>query len=166
MNLVSRKNWWFTLRKLLTRVVLCKDSVACTFSIAALSHMLGTHLETQDEGQLAIPIRLKRVQGGATYIINSHASRRPPNPTIVKAIAKATRWNSMLLSGEVLSQETLAQQEGVRGGYLRKIVQLAILAPDIVEAILGGEEPAGLTLAKLHTIKTADWPAQRRQLGF
>jgi hypothetical protein len=40
------------------------------------------------------------------------------------------------------------------------------LAPDIVEAILSGEEPAGLTLAKLHTIKTADWPAQRRQLGF
>jgi hypothetical protein len=43
---------------------------------------------------------------------------------------------------------------------------LAWLAPDIVEAILNGEEPAGLTLAQLHAVKTPDWQAQRRQLGF
>ena len=155
-----------TLRKLLTRVVLHKNAVTCTFSIAALSLMLGTQLDTKDEAQLNIPIRLKQVQGGATYLIGTHANRRTPNPTLIKAIAKATRWNKMLLSGEAPSQEALAHQEGVRGGYLRKLVSLAILAPDIVEAILNGEEPAGLTLAKLHTIKTADWPTQRRQLGF
>lgn len=155
-----------TLRKLLTQVVLHKNAVTCTFSIAALSLMLGTQLETKDEAQFNIPIRLKQVQGGATYLIGTHANRRTPNPTLIKAIAKATRWNKMLLSGEASSQEALAQLEGVRGGYLRKLVSLAILAPDIVEAILNGEEPAGLTLAKLHTIKTADWPTQRRQLGF
>jgi hypothetical protein len=134
--------------------------------IKAFSAMLGIEIDTQDEAQLIIPIRLKQVQGGATYIISNHVNQRQPNPTLIKAIAKAIRWNGMLVSGEVASQEALAKLEGVRGGYLRKIVQLAILSPDIVEAILNGEEPAGLTLAKLHTIKTVDWPAQRHQLGF
>lgn len=153
-------------RKLLIRAILSKDAVTCTFSVKAFSAFLGVELNTQDEANFTIPIRLKQIQGGATYILSNHVHQRPPNPTLIKAIAKAIRWNEMLVTGEIASQESLAKLEGVRGGYLRKIVRLAILAPDIVEAILNGEEPAGLTLAKLHTIKTADWPTQRRQLGF
>jgi len=43
---------------------------------------------------------------------------------------------------------------------------LALLAPDIVEAILYGEEPVGLTLTNLHTNKSPNWEAQRSHLGF
>jgi hypothetical protein len=40
------------------------------------------------------------------------------------------------------------------------------LAPDIVEAIINGEEPDGLSLAKLIRTFPEKWNAQRTLLGF
>lgn len=40
------------------------------------------------------------------------------------------------------------------------------LAPDIVETLLNGEEPNGLSLAKLTQTFPEDWAEQRRQFGF
>jgi hypothetical protein len=40
------------------------------------------------------------------------------------------------------------------------------LAPDIVEALINGEEPNGLSLAKLTQTFPEDWTEQRRQFGF
>jgi hypothetical protein len=37
----------------------------------------------------------------------------------------------------------------VDGSYVTRILKLTTLAPDIVEAIIDGEEPDGLSLAKL-----------------
>ena len=47
-----------------------------------------------------------------------------------------------------------------------KIIACAFLAPDIVETILEGRQPAGLTLAKLTYRLPGDWTDQRRRLGF
>lgn len=38
--------------------------------------------------------------------------------------------------------------------------------PDIVEALINGEEPNGLSLAKLTQTFPEDWAEQRRQFGF
>jgi len=48
------------------------------------------------------------------------------------------------------------------------VLPLAFLAPDIVEAILTGAQPADLTATKLvRRIDLAlDWTVQKRQLGF
>ena len=43
-------------------------------------------------------------------------------------------------------------------------LNLALLAPDIVEAILMGQEPDGLSLEKLYGLPV-DWDEQRRVLG-
>ena len=44
-------------------------------------------------------------------------------------------------------------------------LNLALLAPDIVEAILTGQEPDGLSLEKLHRLPLA-WEEQRRALDI
>lgn len=46
------------------------------------------------------------------------------------------------------------------GGHLN----LTLLAPDIVEAIVTGQEPDGLSLEKLHRLPL-EWEEQRRALG-
>ena len=48
-----------------------------------------------------------------------------------------------------------------------RILRLAYLAPDIIEAILAGRQPGELTLARLLKIDLPlDWHAQREALRF
>ena len=51
--------------------------------------------------------------------------------------------------------------------YLRRRLNCAFLAPDIVEAILDGLYPADLTIKKLCRRRLPlDWAEQRTQFGF
>ncbi len=50
--------------------------------------------------------------------------------------------------------------------YVSRIMRLAFLAPDIVEAILDGYQPVDLELEKLLKGIPIGWDAQRRALGF
>jgi hypothetical protein len=54
----------------------------------------------------------------------------------------------------------------VDGSYVTRILKLTTLAPDIVEAIINGEEPNGLSLARLTLSFPAEWSEQRTSFGF
>ena len=60
----------------------------------------------------------------------------------------------------------LARTLDVDGSYVARILKLTTLAPDIVEALINGEEPNGLSLAKLTQTFPEEWAEQRRQFGF
>jgi len=47
-----------------------------------------------------------------------------------------------------------------------RILKLTTLAPDIVEAIINGEEPDGLSLARLTRSFPEEWSEQRTLFGF
>jgi len=46
------------------------------------------------------------------------------------------------------------------------VVRLALLAPDIVEAILAGKQPASLTLKDLMLPFPVEWAEQRVRFGM
>ncbi len=48
---------------------------------------------------------------------------------------------------------------------MRRILGLACLAPDIVEAIVRGDEPSGLSLEKLTKGFPLAWDEQRERLA-
>ncbi len=50
--------------------------------------------------------------------------------------------------------------------YVSRIMRLAFLAPDIVEAKLDGYQPADLELERLMKGIPVSWNEQRRALGF
>ena len=50
--------------------------------------------------------------------------------------------------------------------YIKEVLRLKFLAPDIVETILNGTQPKDLTADKLRKIKTLDWQEQKKQLNF
>ena len=60
--------------------------------------------------------------------------------TLVKALARAHRWKRLLEDGTYASISELAKAEKIDRGYLGRILQLTLLAPDIVEAILDGRQ--------------------------
>jgi len=48
--------------------------------------------------------------------------------------------------------------------YLARVLRLTLPASDLIEAILQGTEPDGLSLEKLYRLP-AEWEEQRRVLG-
>jgi hypothetical protein len=60
----------------------------------------------------------------------------------------------------------LATALGVDRKYVARILSLATLAPDIVEAVLRGEEPSGVSLERLVKGLPMGWEEQRKRLGF
>jgi len=91
-----------------------------------------------------------------------------PDPALVKAIGRAQRGVDDLASGRAASFAEVAQADGVTDRYVSHLMPLAFVAPDIVEAILEGRQPADLTAERL--IKRLDlllaWADQRALLGF
>ena len=90
----------------------------------------------------------------------------PIQAAVVQALARAFSWAEILESGQVKSISELARSLEVDGSYVTRILKLTTLAPDIVETIINGEEPDGLSLAKLTRAFPEDWREQRSLLGF
>ena len=49
--------------------------------------------------------------------------------------------------------------------YIGRLLNLTLLAPDIIAAILDGREPSGLSLEKLTRNPPLSWREQRRCFG-
>ena len=83
---------------------------------------------------------------------------------LVKAIARAHRWQRMLESGEFSSMTELAEAEKVNRSYVCRVLRLTLLAPDIVQEILDGRQGPKVTLARVLEPFPIDWEKQRLSL--
>jgi hypothetical protein len=114
-----------------------------------------------------IPMRFQR-RGGRKRIVApdgselTPASKPQPDGTLVKALARAWRWQRMLDGGFYASVSDIGDAENISKSYVSRILRLTLLAPDIVEAILDGGLTAGL--AALLRPSPVDWEKQRRTL--
>ena len=119
-----------------------------------------------------IPMTIRRMRGRKVIIAPKALDGDIPDSpgtvqtAIVQALARAFSWAEVLESGQVSSISDLAMNLDVDNSYVARILKLATLAPDIVEAILNGEEPPGLSLAKLTKTFPTDWDEQRAMFGF
>ncbi|REC53672.1 hypothetical protein DRV84_14830 [Rhodosalinus sediminis] len=115
-----------------------------------------------DTVTLNVPFRLvKRGGRKEMQMPEGAAQARRTDSTLVKALARAFRWKRMLESGEFTSISELAEREGIAFTYMARLMRLSLLAPDIVDAIMDGRQPATVTLAKLIDPFPLDWTEQR-----
>ena len=80
---------------------------------------------------------------------------------MVKAVARAFRWREMLETGEYPTIREIANAEKINETYVGRVLRLTLLAPDIVEAILNGRQPAGLQLDGLQRRFPVEWRDQQ-----
>jgi hypothetical protein len=96
-----------------------------------------------------IPMRFQR-RGGRKRIVAPDGSELAPSSkpqgdgTLVKALARAHRWQRMLEHGEYGTLAEFADAEGISRSYVSRVLRLTLLAPDIIERILDGRPTAGL----------------------
>jgi hypothetical protein len=75
-------------------------------------------------------------------------------------------WQELLHSGRYASITELAAALDVDRPYIGRILRLALLTPDIVEAIVEGREPSGVSLEQLGKGMPMEWERQRTVGGF
>jgi hypothetical protein len=116
---------------------------------------------------IRIPIRPQH-RGGRKLIMGLAVPTPEPrlDETLVKALVRAHRWRRRIESGHAKSITDLAEQEGVTDAYVCRLLPLTCLAPDIVEAILDGQQPKGLRLAEMLGNGPLAWKEQRERFGL
>ncbi len=115
-----------------------------------------------------IPLTLRK-RGGRKLVVTPDGTDWAPRPRVdnamVKALARAFRWRKMLDTGAHATLEDLARATGPAPSYVSRVLRLTMLAPDIVEAILDGRQPAELQLDDLQAGFPLEWEEQRRSRG-
>ena len=95
---------------------------------------------------------------------SNHSARR--DPALIKALARGRAWFDELATRRALSLQALAKRDGITRRYIRRLVGLAFLSPEMVEAILQGRQPVVLTATRLTELDLPlDWIEQRRLLA-
>ena len=93
------------------------------------------------------------------------ATKAQPDGALVKALTRAWRWQRMLDEGIYTSVSEIGDAENISKSYVSRILRLALLAPDIIEAILSGQSDQALMLEQLERPLPASWAEQREHFG-
>ena len=81
-----------------------------------------------------------------------------------RELARAWRWQKLLDRGLYGSLREIAEAEKISKNCVSRVLRLALLAPDIVEAILAGTADQRVMLDRLERSLTVGWEDQRRVL--
>jgi hypothetical protein len=115
---------------------------------------------------IRIPLKVRK-RGGRKTMIAPGVLAMPARVDIalVKALARAFRWRRMLEDGSYSTIKELAAAEKINASYLCRVLRLTLLAPDVVEAILDGRQPEGMTLPGFMKPLPAGWGERQALFG-
>jgi hypothetical protein len=116
-----------------------------------------------------VPLTIRRRSGRKTLVslrFGAEGKRiaTKADPALVKALARAFCYQKLLDDGRYASISDMAAVEKIERGYLGTLLRLTPLAPAMVEAILNGRQPEGVTLPTLLKGVPAAWVHQREHL--
>ena len=161
----------------LTRTIIAKfclknAAVEIVVSLGGVEAVLARKEVVSDPAEIEfshlIPIKLQPVQKGGTLILTDGplAVEREAAPELVRAVAQGTMANRWLAKGECRTQQDVAQRLNIHERQVRRVLPLALVAPEIVQQVLRGAAPAGLNIRQLVDVAgQIDWATQRRALA-
>jgi hypothetical protein len=113
-----------------------------------------------------VPLAVRKQRGGRKLVLTPTSTMNQgssaADTTLVKALARAFRWRRMMEAGRFGTIDELAAAEKINSSYVSRLLRLTLLSPDIVEAILNGRQPVGMTLPGLMEPFPVEWGQQRR----
>lgn len=87
--------------------------------------------------------------------------------TLIKNVALAFKWREGIQTGKFRTLQQIADDEDCTERFIRKILPFAYLAPDIIESIINGTQPASFDYKKFQEQPIPiEWSAQRIHLGY
>jgi hypothetical protein len=118
---------------------------------------------------VTVPFAFRR-RGGRKLVLAPDGAPVPPvaphvDSTLVKAIARAFRWQKMLETGRYATIKEIAHAEKINASYVSRVLRLTLLAPTLVDSICCGRQGDGLSLDDLMSPFPVWWPEQREEFS-
>jgi hypothetical protein len=114
-----------------------------------------------------VSLKIRRRPGRKTVVVpveeESGSATVPTraDPALVKALARAFRYQKLLDEGRYASISEMAAAERIERGYLGSLLRLTLLAPALVEELLDGRAEFIPALPELLQPFPEVWEAQR-----
>jgi hypothetical protein len=114
---------------------------------------------------VTVPFAIRK-RGGRTLVITPDGVSSAPAPrtridgALLKALARGFRWRKLLEKGDFATIEEIAVAENINPSYVSRLLRMTLLAPEIVEAILAGRQPEGLTMSRAIRPFALEWQRQ------
>jgi len=103
-----------------------------------------------------VPLTFKRYGGRRLASTPKH------DPTLLEWVGRAFYWRHLLDTGKVSSGRQLAKREGFEQSIVNEMLRLTLLAPDLIEQLMAGQQPRSLTVVRFQRNRLpVDWQAQR-----
>ncbi|MEJ5979219.1 recombinase family protein [Novosphingobium sp. PS1R-30] len=140
-------------RDLMDRIEVHDGRIDIVLATKAVGDALGIPLSPLASKTFAISKAMQLTRSGrAVRLIHGDgvlASRQPTDPALVQLVMRAQKWWSILREGK-LNTTQLAEQEGVVRTYIVRVVRIAFLAPQVIDAIFAGRLKNGVTAKMLY----------------
>ena len=160
-----------SLRLVVTRIDIAPGEMKLTLSRLGLWRALQIedrikgHQPEVSASTISLPFEIRRRGIEAKIVIEND-----PQPVahidrvLVDTVVKAREWLHLVTTGGHKSIADAARTIGIDDGEISRVLPLAFLAPDIVEAIVQGLQPITLTARRLKRLKPLPplWVEQQR----
>lgn len=152
------------IRAIIHKIMVSKNLIEITYNETSIKKVLNALANNQeivvpDKNEDLTPIiiskNIKITQSSRNdnlLILNAEEYDTPePNPYLVNAIVKSYYYHKQIQAGRTI--EDLQTEEGLKDSkYIRNILNLKYISPELTEQILSGTQPQDLSLQKLITM--------------
>ncbi|MCG6118855.1 MAG: recombinase family protein [Aquimonas sp.] len=144
------------------RATITPGKIELTLDQDRVAELLGVEPLSIDPTTLRFeaPFQLRK-RGVESKLIIGHGHAQRLDATLMRSLAKAHHYYEAIKRGATF--EDIAAAEKLSKRRILQVIDLAFLAPDIVRAVVHGEQPIALTAKWLgQNSLPSDWEAQRR----
>ena len=106
-----------------------------------------------------VPLRFRR--RGVRRVASDE--RRVHDVTLIDGLARAFYWQHLLDIGAMQSGSAIARAEKLHSSVVTELMRLTLLAPDIIEMLMSGQQPRRMSLIWFQRNPLpVDWSKQRQ----
>ena len=118
---------------------------------------------TTDTIRVVIPLTIRKRNGRPKILPPDNVDARngrTQDPHVLRAIARAWSWRRQLETGAASTIQDIANAEKVSDRFVGRMMRLAYLSPDVLEHLVIGRMPPGLSLNDLVAVADRLWAEQ------
>ena len=79
---------------------------------------------------------------------------------MLRAIAWAWKWRRLLEEGDATTLQDIAGKEGVSERFIGRMIRLAYLAPEVLEALVVKRRPPAISINEMVEVAKLPWGEQ------
>ncbi len=132
---------WQRLRPVLQRIIWNEGQLRLTLDRSALAQLVGLTAPTAGSYDLLVKAAINFRGQRMKLAVSGQAKPAQGDMALIKTLARGHDWHQKIICGEITSIKQISQMYELTSSYVRRVLRLAFLAPDVIEAIVNANQP-------------------------